>query len=242
MQTLRLPEYEKLIDHAMPLEFSFVKGQKSHKVLQLHDQSILKLFRLKRLFTSARLYPYTSRFKRNAARLELLGIPTVKIIASYRIPAIKRTAVHYRYLSGKTIRDHCEETEMDSQMAEQFGCFLSFIHQKGVYFRSIHFGNMVLTSGNRIGLIDIADMRFKKRPLSIRLRIRNLRHFFRYENDIDCLTKVRHVFIEAYCKSSQLHPSHESRMRQHFESYFNDRDALAEKSLFMEKGATDKVD
>lgn len=222
MQELSLSEYRILIHRATPLSCEFVAGQVCHKVLQLPDKSIIKLFRLKRLWTSARLMPHTKRFQRNVTRLESLGIPTMAIKAVFRIPAIRRTAVHYRFLTGLTLRDHCEKNQMDSQLAERFGIFFSFLHQKGVYFRSIHFGNMVLTVDHRIGLIDVVDMRFRNGPLHTRLRIRNLRHLFRYDADINLLAPFRHAFIEAYCKSARLRRNHENRLRRHFESYFPD--------------------
>lgn len=230
MPELSLSEYRNLIHQATPLTYELVEGQLSHKVLQLPDQSIVKLFRLKRLLTSARLFPYTKRFQRNVWRIDSLSIPTVTITALYRIPAIKRTAVHYRMLTGITLRDHCERNEMDTTLAERFGIFFSFLHQKGIYFRSIHFGNMVLTPDDRIGLIDVVDMRFRRNPLTMTLRIRNLRHLFRYDADIDCLSPMRHIFIDAYCKSSGLRPRNENRLRHHFESYFQDRTTRLERS------------
>ena len=223
MQKLSLSEYRNLIHQATPLACELVEGQLSHKVLQLPDQSIVKLFRLKRLLTSARIFPHTKRFQRNVRRIQSFSIPTVKITALYRIPAIKRTAVHYRILTGITIRDHCELTEMDSQLAERFGIFFSSLHQKGIYFRSIHFGNMVLTPDDRIGLIDVVDMRFRRGPLRTGLRIRNLRHLFRYDIDIACIAPVRRIFLDAYCKSGGLGPGEEKRLRHHFESYFQNR-------------------
>lgn len=223
MPELSLSEYRNLIHQATPLACEFVDGQLSHKVLQLPDQSIVKLFRLKRFLTSARLFPYTKRFQRNVRRIKSFNIPTVTITAVYRIPAIKRTAVHYQILTGLTLRDHCEKTEMDSQLAERFGIFFSFLHQKGIYFRSIHFGNMILTVDHRIGLIDVVDMRFRRGPLNTTLRIRNLRHLFRYDADIDCLSPVRHTFIDAYCKSGGMRPGDENRLRHHFEGYFQNR-------------------
>ena len=46
------------------------------KVLHLEDGTYLKLFRIKRLFSSARLFPYWRRFASNANRLAELGVLT----------------------------------------------------------------------------------------------------------------------------------------------------------------------
>lgn len=229
MQPLSLSEYNELVEGAETLTSEFVDGRICPKVLRLEDQSILKLFRLKRFITSARLIPYVTRFQRHVKKLEAVNIPTVRINVVYNIAAINRTAVHYWPLEGKTLREHCEIHPIDIHPAKRFGQFFLFLHQNGIYFRSIHFGNIVLTIDDRIGLIDVVDMRFKRRPLNMTLRIRNLRHLFRYDADIDCLAPVRHIFIDAYCKSSGLRPSHESRLRHHFESYFQDRTTQIDK-------------
>lgn len=230
MQSLSLSKYNKLVEGAEALTSEWVDGQIWPKVLRLEDQSILKLFRLKRFITSARLIPYVTRFQRHVKRLEAVNIPTVRINVVYKISVIKRTAVHYWPLEGKTLREQCEIRPMDIHQTKRLGEFFLFLHQNGIYFRSIHFGNIVLTDDHRIGLIDVVDMRFRRRPLTMRLRIRNLRHLFRYDADIDCLTPVRHIFIDAYCKSSGLCSSYESRLRHHFESYFQDRTTHLERS------------
>jgi len=225
MQELSLMAYKDLIHQATPLSIEIVDGKISHKVLQLPDGSIVKLFRLKRLLTTGRIVPPANRFLRNVHRLEAHGIPTVAMIASYKIPAIGRTAVHYRFMSGVTLREYCETGGIDFHLAKRLGRFFALLHQKGIYFRSIHFGNMVLSTDHRIGLIDVLDMRFKRKPLNRHLRKRNLRHLFRYDTDIGFLAPVRDYFIESYCTSARLHPSSEGRLRRHFEAYFNARDA-----------------
>lgn len=225
MQELSLMAYKDLIHHATPLSIEMVDGKISHKVLQLTDGSIVKLFRLKRLLTSGRILPPAKRFLRNVNRLEAHGIPTVAMIATYKIPAIGRTAVHYRFMTGVTLREYCKTGEMDFQLAKRLGQFFALLHQQGIYFRSIHFGNMVLSPDHRIGLIDVLDMRFKRKSLNRHLRIRNLRHLFRYDTDIDLLAPVRNYFIESYCTAARLHPFSEGRLRRHFEAYFRARDS-----------------
>ena len=223
MQLLSLSNYQDLIDGSEVLTSELVDGRETPKVLRLRDQSILKLFRLKRLFTSARLVPYTNRFQRHVEQLRALDIPTVDINAIYNIVAIKRTAVHYNPLEGLTLREHCERNALTAELAKRLGSFFHFLHAHGVYFRSIHFGNMVLTPQGRIGLIDVADMRFRNKPLTMSLRIRNLRHLFRYDADIDCLAPVRHLFMDAYCTSSRLPRRKGSRLQRQFDAYFPDR-------------------
>ena len=221
MQELSLREYQHLTCQATPLSIEIVDGHTCHKVLQLQDGSIMKLFRIKRLLSSARIVPPAKRFQRNVERLQSHGIPTVALQAVYDIPSMARTAVHYRYLGGITLRDVCAKDALTPQLAHRLGTFFASLHQKGIYFRSIHFGNMVLTTpDHRIGLIDVLDMRFRRGPLNRFLRRRNLRHLFRYGIDIDCLAPVRDSFFDAYRTSSRLRPGSEKTLRSHFEAYF----------------------
>ena len=60
------------------------------KVLRLVDGTILKLFRSKRLLSSATVYSYARRFVANAKSLEKLGIPVPKMLFLARIDVYKR--------------------------------------------------------------------------------------------------------------------------------------------------------
>jgi len=220
MQELSSSNYRNLTRQATPLSSEILDGQMSHKVLQLPDRSIMKLFRIKRLLSSARIVPQAKRFQRNVERLQSDGIPTVALIAVYNIPSIARTAVHYRYMAGITLRDFCQKDAMSPQLAQRLGMFFASLHQRGIYFRSIHFGNMVLTDDDSIGLIDVLDMRFRRGPLTLGLRMRNLRHLFRYDSDIRSLSPVRHIFMDVYCASANLSSREERRLRERYEAYF----------------------
>lgn len=69
---------------------------------------------------------------------------------------------------------------MDSALLEQLAGFFRNLHRKGIYFRSMHLGNIVLTPSGTLGLIDIADLAFQSRALSHNKASRNLAHFERY--------------------------------------------------------------
>ena len=72
------------------------------KVYLLADGNFLKVFRRKRLISSALLRPYSQRFVDNAARLAQLGIPTLEVISQHKLDMPGRTAVLYRPLPGRT--------------------------------------------------------------------------------------------------------------------------------------------
>jgi hypothetical protein len=219
MKTISLSEYTSLTYGAEVLSKLTIDGQIHHRVLRLSDGSIFKLFRIKRIITSAHLFPYVSRFCNNATRLTNLGIPTIQILATYRIPAINRTAVHYQPLDGITLREHAKTTPLENEVSRRIGVFFNLLHEKGIYFRSIHFDNIVITPDGQFGLIDIVDMRFRKRPLSTQLRIRNLRHLFRYGSDTEMLAPVQNAFIEAYFQNSRLSRRNKARFCRHFNNH-----------------------
>ncbi len=172
-------EFENLCRGAQVLE----QDARGVKVLQLPDGDMLKLFRVKRAWSSARLMPYSKRFCRNAAKLARLGIPTVSVKAWYQLASPGLTAVLYRPLPGLTIRQIARSGGPDNQLLQQMGAFVADLHKRGVYFRSLHFGNIVQTSEGRLGLIDIADLGVRPWRLFGFERLRNFRHLCRLEED-----------------------------------------------------------
>ncbi|MEZ0239016.1 MAG: hypothetical protein ACAH06_13240 [Methylophilaceae bacterium] len=95
-----MDEFERLKTGAEVLE------QDAHglKVLCMPNGDILKLFRVKRLVSSVRLYSHVRSFCRNAERLRALGIPTVTIRQLYHSSDRIHSAVLYQPLPGKTLR------------------------------------------------------------------------------------------------------------------------------------------
>lgn len=180
MQKLDHQDYLALRENCKVIE----KDGFGDKVMILQDGTFLKLFRRKRLITSAAIWPYAQRFADNAKKLEKLGIPCPEIIQVYRIPSIERDAVHYHPLSGQTLRDiYSGEAEYPDDLRERFLEFVEHIQDLGVYFRSIHLGNVVLTPEGELGLIDISDMKIFRRPLSKWQRKRNKEHMISNTHD-----------------------------------------------------------
>ncbi len=179
MQTLEHDDYLALRADARVLEFD----RHGDKVLHLADGSYLKLFRRKRLLSSAAWYPYAKRFADNALALAERHIPCPVVIDLYRIPSVGRDAVRYKPLEGRTLRQLIRSGDDTSRLREQLGRFVAHLHEAGVYFRSLHLGNIVLTPGGELGLIDIADLRAGWRPIPPHRRRRNLQHLLRDEQD-----------------------------------------------------------
>ncbi|MBM7061188.1 phosphotransferase [Pseudomonas sp. UL073] len=180
MQTLDPESYQSLRMGATVLE----ADAHGDKVLHLQDGRFLKLFRRKRLISSAALYPYAQRFADNIEALQQRGIPCPRVEQVYRIPAIQRDAVLYAPLPGLTLRQALAEPARPSaELAERLARFIARLHQSGVYFRSLHLGNILLTENDELGLIDVADMQCQKRPLNAWKRKRNFKHLLRYPKD-----------------------------------------------------------
>lgn len=171
------------------------------KVLKLDNGSFLKLFRRKRLLSSSLYRPYAARFAQNAQALEARQIPCPQIIATYRIESIQRTAVRYWPLPGETLRQCLPRLDSETKLTlcRQLGAFIARLHREGVYFRSLHLGNIVLTDKDELGLIDIADMQCGSRPLSTNKRKRNFQHIFRYTQDAVLLQPQAAHFTSGYC-------------------------------------------
>lgn len=155
------------------------------KVLRLTDGSFLKLFRRRRWYTSGSFNPYSERFAVNSEQLRQMGIPTPQILNLYRLDD-GSGAVHYTPLAGHTLRQVLQSITAPAvrqALVERFGKFMAQLHEKGVYFRSLHLGNVLVLEDGEFGLIDLADLRIYPTPLSLSLRQRNLRHMQRYTVD-----------------------------------------------------------
>ncbi|BFO06464.1 Uncharacterised protein [Pseudomonas putida] len=151
------------------------------KVYLLGNGNILKIFRRKRLISSALLRPYSQRFVENAARLTQLGIPTLQVISHHKLELPGRTAVLYRPLPGETLLQLSRKPGFSwDALMPQLIELIRHLHRSGIYFRSLHLGNVVMTPDQRLGLIDVADMRFLRAPLSARMVRRNVQHMARY--------------------------------------------------------------
>ena len=154
------------------------------KVLRLADGRFLKVFRARRWYTSGSFNPYAERFASNAEQLRALGIPTPQILDLYRLHDAS-SAVSYTPLPGLTLRQALQslDNSLRESLIERFGQFMAQLHERGVYFRSLHLGNVLLMDDGEFGLIDIADLRIFPSPLRNALRQRNLRHMQRYPQD-----------------------------------------------------------
>jgi len=199
MESISSATFNQLVQSSTVLE----KDGHGEKVLLTEDGLIVKIFRRKRLLSGALFYPYVRRFSDNARRLQQRDILTVDIVTLARCRQTKRDLVWYRPIEGQTFRDHCQQHGMD-EIVKTFARFVAQLHQKGILFRSIHWGNIIVTDRLDLGLIDIADIRFYRRPLTVRQRQRNFRHMLSYVSDKDSFMTCNENFWPCYQDAAQL--------------------------------------
>lgn len=199
MDVIAPASFKQLIQSSTVLE----KDGHGEKVLLTEDGLIVKIFRRKRLLSGALLYPYVRRFANNAKRLCELNVLTVEVLKLERCSQPPRDLVWYRPIEGETFRHHCQQHGMD-EIIEKFARFVANLHQKGILFRSLHWGNIIVTDRFELGLIDIADIRFYRRALTIEQRQRNFRHMLRYASDKEMFMACQEKFWSTYQSASLL--------------------------------------
>lgn len=159
-----------------------VLEQDSHgpKVIRQDSGLMLKIFYPRRGLSLSRLFPTALRFARNAERLRALQIPSLRVERVYRAQD-RVFATLYQPVPGITLR---QKLDRDGPLTEAelrgLARFINQLHRQGVYFRSLHLGNIVEGPDGRFGLIDIADMRFYRWPLNRWQIRRNRAHFEGY--------------------------------------------------------------
>jgi hypothetical protein len=202
LKSLTLLEYEQLVSRSVVLE----QDRHGLKVLATDDGLIVKIFRQKRLISSALFKSYASRFVANARALKAVGINTVDVLGVSYCKPIKRTLVFYRPIPGKTLREVLQSRVDNDDIMEAFIAFLAELHDKGVYFRSIHLNNVIVTDrSDALGLIDFADMKVGSKSLSRDARLRNFRHLTRYKADQESIKSFGVArFMDLYFESSCL--------------------------------------
>lgn len=158
------------------------KDSHGPKVIRLANGDLLKIFRSRRNSLLERLQPAARRFQRNSERLNALGIATPKIHDTFWVQREKNiSACVYQPLQGTPLDSlfNIARSEFDA-LLPALAAYILQMHRRGIYFRSLHLGNILRTPDAGFGLIDFLDIRFKGRPLGRMLVQRNFQHLRRY--------------------------------------------------------------
>jgi hypothetical protein len=209
MKKLDHSSYESLVCGAAPL----ARDPFGDKVFDLHDGRILKLFRRKRLLSSNTIFPYAARFAWAARKLTLRKIATVEVLEVFSIPSIQRQAALYRRVEGQPLRSALQRTDEPSALVRRLAEYFALLHTRGIYFRSLHFANLLVTPGQQFALIDVQETRFSVGSLRPRLRARNFRHLTPYEVDREAIAAFGlDRFLHGYLQASDLSPRQQVRL------------------------------
>ncbi len=172
------------------------------RVLLGNDNNVIKIFRRRRLISSDRLVPYATRFEKNARKLIERGIHSPRIHNHFILAGTKEHVLVYEFIPGTTIRSKIKNG--DPPPPEELAAFLATLHEKGIYFRALHMGNILKTDSG-MALIDITDLRFKNHPLGLNMRIRNIRHALAYQQDWQHMdASAKKNFFTIYAEMSNM--------------------------------------
>jgi tRNA A-37 threonylcarbamoyl transferase component Bud32 len=202
MRRAPLTELELLTGSATVLE-----GDASGEtVFRMADGRVVKLFYQRRLFSSAVLRPYARRFDENAKALRRRGIPCVETERLFAVPDARRHVVVYRWLDGTPLRDALAGPGADrDDLMRCLAKFLAKLHDEGIFFRSLHFANVLVLEDGNLGLIDVEDLSVSRAALRLGRRVRNFRHLWRYQEDVEAILGLGlEQFVDAYMGATQL--------------------------------------
>ncbi|MGA4638483.1 toluene tolerance protein [Stutzerimonas stutzeri] len=154
------------------------KDARGPKVLALADGSFLKIFYTRRRPFLARLFPYAARFAKNLTMLRDAGFNVPGIIETFWLD--KNTGLSgclYHPLPGVSIESifRTDPYRIKKHLPE-LATFIKSLHKSGIYFRSLHIGNIILLPNGSFGLIDVLDLQNKRAPLGRSLVNRNFDH------------------------------------------------------------------
>ncbi|MCQ4234353.1 toluene tolerance protein [Pseudomonas stutzeri] len=160
------------------------KDARGPKVVALENGLFLKVFQHRRHPLLARLQPAAKRFAENAHRLQLLEISAPVVQELLWIDKKKGiSACLYQPLPGTSVEEiYVQNPDNIATLLPALAKFIRTLHERGIYFRSLHLGNIIQLTQERFGLIDILDLQFKGRKINRWLVQRNLRHLQSYLN------------------------------------------------------------
>lgn len=160
------------------------KDARGPKVLALESGLFLKIFHTRRHPLLARLRPAAKRFANNALRLQSLGVAVPQVVELFWINRdIGLSGCLYEPLPGQSVEQiFINNPQQCIQLLGSLAAFIRHLHRQGIYFRSLHLGNILQLPSGDYGLIDILDLQHERRPLNnwqIKRNFQHLRHYLK---------------------------------------------------------------
>tara|TARA_R110002072_G_scaffold173230_2_gene327842 strand:- start:10569 stop:12176 length:1608 start_codon:yes stop_codon:yes gene_type:complete len=204
--TITNNKFQKIIEKSQ-----VIKKNKHGPKLLLNQEHYIKIFYKKSGMSSTKFKSYADKFIINSIKLQKLNISTIKpekvfYIKNHNHPRDPHF-ITYKSIPGQDLRNiitnnNSINIEDNHDLILRFIEELVTLHQKGVFFRSLHLGNILLEANSKnLALIDIADVRFKKlnKPLGFNKSLRNIKHIFNDPNDFQVWLNFGHnKFIDIY--------------------------------------------
>ena len=176
MKEITSDAFQKLCKDAAIL----VDTRHGPKVLETKDQHIIKIFRPRKRISSANFKPRALQFMKNAEALARLGMPSLNVNEARHCPEENLQFVTYAKEAGDEIRTIAER---DPTILNELPAFMAMLHQKGIFFRGIHLGNVLKKPDGQFCLIDFVDLKVIGKPLNVWRRARNLKHLLHDHSD-----------------------------------------------------------
>lgn len=152
------------------------------KVVSLADGLFLKIFHTRRHPILARLEPAALRFARNTEALRQRAIAAPQVTETFWLDhKAGLSGCLYAPLAGESIdRIFRRDPDQAQRLIPDLARFIRKLHRSGIYFRSLHLGNVLLLPDGQFGLIDVLDLKVRRAPLNRWLVRRNFSHLRRY--------------------------------------------------------------
>lgn len=198
-----------------------IDSQGGYPCIVIHpDDTITKIWaQRKRLFSSRSYNPYHKRFVKNAAMLASRGILVPEILNHAVLEGSHVGIVTYRSLPGQSIRDLLKESP-DEVDIPGLCDYIFDLHEKGVLFRSIHFGNIIRLPDGSYGLIDFTDVKYFNGPVPLARRAANLAFPLRYQEDVERIGVAKlPSIVNSYLTLLDLDTPARERFVKTFEDY-----------------------
>lgn len=187
--------------------YELLMGTEQHPNLLENDTGeIVKLFYAKKRLSTSFFFPKAKVFADNGVLLKKLQViaPLTKRVAYYA-PRKMYLAVYDR-IPGKDLR--MWDADKNRAALEGLGKYLAELHRKGVMFRGIHLGNVLMDDAGQYALVDISGLSVKSKPLSLWQRKRNLINLLGVEDDQTILVAYGlSRFVAGYCVAAGLEKS-----------------------------------
>ena len=171
------------------------------KVLKMQNGDIIKIF-----YDTPKIplsTPHALRFNRSAQILKTAGFLAPKIKSLQYYPTQKAYVMIYSEIPGQDFRSLSSKAH--PEVLGKLPSFLASLHQKGIFYRGIHLGNVLLTPAQEIALVDITNVSNSNKPLSLKQRAKNLAHFVYYWRDVVVFTAYsRRRFLDEYARAAKL--------------------------------------